>query len=72
MPVMNTLKITQKAGAETTMKVTSTQMQCAALAVVAIVVTVDLMKVTKVVMEVAMKATMNRVMMDSAKTQTTV
>jgi len=39
--------------------------------VVAIVVTVDLMKVTKVVMEVVMKASMNRVMMDSAKTQTT-
>ena len=68
MPVMNTLKQTQKLGVEITMKVTSTQTRCAALVVVAIVVKVDLMKATKVVKEVEMKVTMNRVMMDSAKT----
>ena len=71
MPVMNTLKQTQKAGVETTMKVTSTQTRCAALVVVAIMVMMDLMKATKVVKEVVMMVKMNRVKKGSAKTQTT-
>ena len=69
MPVMNTLNQTQKAGVETMMKVTSTQMQCAALVVVAIVVMVDLIKATRVVNKLEMKETMTRVKKDSAKTQ---
>ena len=71
MPVLNILEITQTLGVETTTLRTSTQTQCAALVVVAIVVIVDLIKATKMVKEAEMKETINRMEKDSAKTQTT-
>merc|ERR1711920_467440 len=52
MPVMNTLKQTQKAGVETTMKVTSTQMQCVAPVVVEALLE---MKVKKAAMTAPMR-----------------
>merc|ERR1719273_2307049 len=58
MPVMNTLKQTQKAGVETTMKVTSTQMQCVAPVVVEALLEMKVKKEEMKVMKAAMMAPM--------------
>merc|ERR1719266_1761521 len=54
MPVMNTLKQTQKAGVVTTMKVTSTQMQCVAPVVVEALLEMKVKKEEMKVMKAAM------------------
>ena len=66
MPVMNTPQTSQILGVETMTQVTSAQTQCAAHVVVAIVVMADLMKPTKMMKEVVIKVTTNRVKKDSA------
>merc|ERR1719273_15318 len=58
MPVMNTLKQTQRAGVETTMKVTSTQMQCVAPVVVEALLEMKVKKEEMKVMKAAMTAPM--------------
>ena len=61
MPVMNTLQQTQKAGADNTMKVHSTQTQCVVHVVVEALLEIKAMTaqmkvITKAVMKVKMRA----------------